>query len=285
MTIDAMWNHLNIKAPKVSVLMPVFNSSRYIKESVESVLSQSFNDFEFVIVDDGSTDETPAILEEYALQDNRIRIIRNEKNMGIVYALNRGLKVCHGDYIVRMDADDVATQDRLKKQVAAMEADSRICVLGGALTYIDAEGNDLGVVRYCRFNDTRLSGTPLLHPTVIIRRAVLLDNRLNYSEKYKFAEDYFLWLQLSKVGKVSAINDVVLKYRINSNATKIKRLKATLLATLKVKKDAVLLLHIFPRPKDIIIACAEIILLLLPWRLVLFIYLKMTFGSKSRINL
>lgn len=269
---------------KVSVIMPTFNSARFIKDAVDSILFQTFQDFEFIIIDDVSTDGTLEILSGYAQKDNRIRIIKNERYMGLIFSLNSGIRECVGEYIARMDSDDIAIRDRLEKQVAIMDANSDICVLGGALTYIDASGNELGVVRHCDLNGN-LKGCPLLHPTVIIRRSTLIQNDFYYLEKYRFAEDYFLWLQISKKGRISAINDVVIKYRLNNNAAKIRHLKRILWATLRVKKDAIFTLNIMPTFKDLMIMLSEFILFLLPAQIILFVYLRKTFGRQARITL
>lgn len=271
--------------PKVSVLMPTFNNLLFLKDSIESILSQSFKDFEFIIIDDGSTDGSDSLLEKYAQRDRRIRIVKNEKNMGIVFSLNRGIKECCGDYIARMDSDDIAINNRLEKQVAAMEADSDISVLGGALSYIDSRGRDLDIIRYCKTSGSILSRTPLLHPTVMIRKETLVQNKIYYQEKYHFAEDYFLWLQISRIGKISAINDVVVKYRLSAKATRIRHLKGVLWATFKAKKDAIILLDIKPTLKDIAIIIIEIILLMLPSSIVLWLYFRMNFGQHQKIRL
>jgi len=271
-------------SPKVSVLMPVYNGLPFLKESIESILSQSFSDFEFIIIDDGSGDDASRLINIYSAEDSRIKVFRNEVNMGIVFSLNRGLKECSGDYIVRMDADDIAMPDRLRKQVNWMESNPDICVSGGALSYINAIGNDLNLVRYCDLG-RKLSKCPLLHPTVIIRRGVLTRHGLCYLEKYRFAEDYFLWLQLSQFGKISAIKDVVVKYRLNNQATKVKRLKSSLLATLKVKKDAVFILNIKPSLRDAGMVLVELILLILPARLVWQLYLMTTFKKGTKVIL
>jgi len=251
---------------------------------MDSILEQTFRDFEFIIIDDASTDATPGILSRYARGDSRIRIISNDGYKGLIASLNCGIRECSGEYIARMDADDIAVSDRLEKQIAAMDANPDIWALGGALTYIDACGNELGVVRHCDLKSI-LTCCPLLHPTVFIRRNALIQNNLYYLEKYRFAEDYFLWLQISKKGKISAINDVVLKYRLNDNAAKIRQLKKILWATLKVKKDAIFILRITPTFKDLIVMLAELILFLAPKQVVLSLYLRKTFGKKARINL
>jgi hypothetical protein len=183
-----------------------------------------------------------------------------------------------------MDSDDIAVKDRLEKQILIMENSPDICALGGAITYIDASGNELGVVRHCDLGGG-IKRCPLIHSTVMIRKKILTINGFYYNEKYRFAEDYFLWLQISRQGKIYAINDIVTKYRLNNNAAKIRHLKGILWATLKVKKDAILILNIKPIFKDIVIMLSELILFLLPSQIILFLYLRKTFGRRSRVAL
>lgn len=271
-----------MESPKVSVLMPVYNAIPFLEGAVESILTQSFKDFELIIVDDGSSDGSYALLEEYLKRDPRVQIIRNPKNMGIVYSLNSGISLCRGDYIARMDADDISLRDRIRLQFAVMETDKEIAALGTALTYIDSSGRELGVIRDCPLGNPNLSQTPLLHPTVMLRKAVLERYGLRYLEKYRYAEDYYLWLQLGRVGKLSAINEVLLKYRITPTATRFKELKGAIRATLRVKRDAVFLLKIKPGLRDLILYLAEFVLLLLPSRFVIFLYLRRLFASKTK---
>jgi glycosyltransferase involved in cell wall biosynthesis len=273
------------QGPKISVLMPTFNNALFLPESIESILTQSIEDFELIIIDDGSDDSSADLLKGYAQKDRRIRVIRNEKNMGIVFSLNRGLKECRGEYIVRMDADDISLKNRLERQIEVMEADPGIAVLGGALSYIDASGNELGIIRRCTVNQSLIVQNPLLHPTVVIRKSYLTRYGFGYLEKYRYAEDYFLWLQFSRVGRLEAINDIVLKYRLSNQATRVRNLKSVLRATLKVKKDAVFTLGIKPSFSDVVKFFAEGILLCMPAPLILWFYLKKTFGKgvKGRI--
>lgn len=264
--------------------MPVHNGEEFLAEAVQSILGQSFDDFEFVIVDDGSTDGSPALLERHAAADPRIRILTNEANLGIVGALNRGLDACRGEYVARMDADDIATADRLEKQVAALDADPGIAVLGGSLSYIDAAGRDLGVVRRCQTGKPILRQTPMLHPTAVIRRSCLQEHSLRYRERYRYAEDYYLWLELSRCGRIAAIEGVVLKYRVSRAATRVKHLKGVLKATLRAKRDAVAKLGIRPGPGDLMRYLMECVLLVLPAPFVLWIYFRVTFGRNVELT-
>jgi glycosyltransferase involved in cell wall biosynthesis len=273
------------KIPKASVLMPVHNSAPFLREATQSILDQTLGDFEFIIVDDGSTDESPAILAEYAKKDKRIRVFTNHTNMGIVHSLNRGLAECRGQYIVRMDSDDVSLHHRIEKQTSVMDAKPDVVAMGAAVSYINAAGKNLSVIRRSMVPKTMLGGNKILHPTAIIRRHSLVQSSLKYMEKYRYAEDYYLWLELSLVGKLHAIDDVVLKYRINNQATRVQQLKSVLWATVKVKTDAMWKLKLRPRVMDLIIMAIEICMMIMPSRLILWLYLKKMFGWNKRVDI
>lgn len=259
---------------QISVLMPVYNAGPYLIPAVESILSQTHRRFEFVLVNDGSTDGSGDVLARYAASDPRVRLLSNDRNSGIVTTLNRGLQACSGDYIVRMDADDIALPDRIEKQLAFVENDPSICLAGAALTYMDAAGNDLGVTRRSAIPASWLQQNTILHPTVILKRDTLIRNGLRYQEKYRYAEDYYLWIQMSQVGRIAVMNDVVLKYRLSAGASRVRQLKGMLRATLRTQRDAMMILGLKPTPSDLARVLEEAILLLLPARFVLWMYLK-----------
>lgn len=283
--INMVKGFLKADIPTISVLMPAYNAELFLADAIGSILQQTFKDFELIIVDDGSTDSTPNILSEFSKKDSRIRIIKNDSNLGIVQALNKGLLVCRGEYIVRMDADDISTPDRLSRQIPFMENHPEIVVLGASLSYIDAQGKSLGVVRECSTSGSLLFANPLLHPTVVIRKRALDKIGVYYEEKYRYAEDYFLWLRLSKEGRIDAIPDVVLYYRISGEATRVRKLKSVILATLKVKWDAVFKLGIMPTFLDILRFFLENMLLILPASWVLWFYMTIMFGKNRKITL
>jgi len=266
--------------PKISVLMPVYNAAEFVREAVESILAQTVQDFELIIVEDGSTDQSGALVEELAARDSRIRIIHNLENQGIVYSLNRGLDECRGEYLVRMDADDVALPHRLETQIAVMESDPGILVLGAAVTYIDRKGNDLGLIRRSESPRSPLSGNFLLHPTVVIRRLALNKYGVHYQERFRYAEDYFLWLQLTRCGKIEVRDTLVVKYRITPSATRMQHLKGVLWATLKVKWAGVFELSLRPTGWDILRFLGECGLMIVPAGVVNWIYQTVTFGKE-----
>jgi glycosyltransferase involved in cell wall biosynthesis len=202
--------------PIVSVLMPVYNAQRYLAEAVESILQQSFTDFEFLIVNDGSTDRSLKILQRYAAQDARIRLI-SRPNTGYVKALNEMLAVAQGDLIARMDADDVAMPDRLARQVEFLQQHPDVVCVGGAQDWIDEAGRFLlhhpEAEQDDEIQQLALSGqTPINHPSALIRRWAMQQVG-GYDESMHPAEDLDLWLKLGEIGKLANLKDTVLRYR------------------------------------------------------------------------
>jgi len=252
--------------------MPVYNAAPFLGEAIESILMQTFDDFEFILVDDGSTDGSSDLVHSYAGQDARIHPVYQEYNQGIVKVLNIGLDACTGDFVARMDADDVALPNRLALQLQALANNPKVGAMGGALTYIDESGKELGVIRHCALQASRLAGNPLLHPTVMMRRSVLTHHQLHYRERYRYAEDYFLWLEMQQYAVIDALDDVVLQYRVSGASSRHQHLKDMVRATLRVKRDAMVKLGIKPAPADLLRMASESLLLLLPTRLVWWLY-------------
>lgn len=202
--------------PVVSVVMSVFNGEPYLREAVESILNQTFRDFEFIIINDGSTDGSAALLESYQKSDARVRVY-HEENRGVGESLNRGCGQAQGKYIARMDADDIALSDRLMRQVEFMEGHPEIDVVGGAAEFVNPMGKSLVTVRYPETDHEIKSAfsrkNPLLHPTVLLRREVFVAVG-GYRPVFK-AEDYDLWLRIAEQGQLVNLGEVVLKYRIH----------------------------------------------------------------------
>ncbi|HEC35643.1 MAG TPA: glycosyltransferase [Anaerolineae bacterium] len=209
-------------APKVSVLMPVYNGERYVAEAIESILAQTFADFEFIIVDDGSTDGTPSILAEYARQDPRIALLTNGANRGLVPTLNRGLKACRGEYIARMDADDISLPERLARQVTCMDQHPEVGVLGTNIAYIDSGGRLLNGGRPkdpepmspAMVHWSLLWHCAIYHPTVMVRRRVLEWTGFAYDPAFRHAEDRDLWTRLAPHTTIASLSEILVHYRI-----------------------------------------------------------------------
>lgn len=204
------------KNPRVSVLMPVYNGERYLRKAVESILNQTFTDFEFIIVDDGSTDNTWQILQGYVANEPRIVLVRNETNIGLAGSLNKGLGLARGEYISRMDADDVSLPERLAAQVAFLDEHPEVGVVGCAVHLIDADGSPMRVRRYPTMHGSILWAlcfhTPLAHPTVVFRKAVV-ERVGGYDAASLANEDRDLWQRLSSVTRFANLPQVYLLYR------------------------------------------------------------------------
>lgn len=229
--------------PLVSVVMPAFNAEKYIPEAIESILNQTFKDFELIIIDDGSTDKTWNIIQEYAKKDGRIIPVRNEKNLKICKTLNKGVVLSKGVYIARMDSDDWSYPDRFEKQVEFMEKHQDVVVSGG---YVEVSDENLATLYLKKYplldNDIRKKMfiyNPFTHPCVIFRSEELkLENPI-YNHDFYDAEDYDLYFRLGKKRKMANINDVLLKYRVSSGSISFKRHVRQGLITLLVRLKAV----------------------------------------------
>lgn len=197
----------------LSVLMPVYNAEKYLRFAIESILNQDFPDFEFIIINDGSTDNSKEIILSY--DDKRIRYIENEKNLKLIATLNLGLSLCQGKYIARMDADDVSDKRRFLKQIAFLEAHQNCVLLGTSANVINKYNEIKGRIMQPSSNDklqiSLLFTNPFLHPSVVIRKSVL--DTLIYDEKAIHTEDYLLWTQIADKGTVANLDECLLNYR------------------------------------------------------------------------
>ncbi len=206
----------SLSIPTVSVLLPVHNAARYLPEAVESILGQSFTDFEFLIIDDGSTDASRAILERYAARDRRISL-RSRPNTGLTVALSELLGLARGELVARMDADDVALPERLTRQVEYLRAHPDVVCIGTAVHLIDGAGWLLGDghpgMDHEEIQRQALAGDcPLNHPSVMMRRAAV-EAVGGYRAEFEPAEDLDLWLRLGEVGLLVNLPEVLMKYR------------------------------------------------------------------------
>lgn len=204
-------------APRVSVVMAVHNGAPYLREAVESILAQTFTEFEFIIIDDGSTDATASILAEYG--DPRLRLVRNAANIGLTRSLNKGLTLAQGKYIARMDADDVSLPERLAIQVAHLDAHPDVGLLGTGYYLINEDGE--------RFTDTA-PAQPLTHTE--IRWQLLFHNAFchssvmfwrpdsvlgMYDEQIVYAQDYALFARLASLMQMTNLPDLLLAHRVH----------------------------------------------------------------------
>lgn len=203
------------KSPTVSVVMPAYNAETYLREAIDSILAQTYTDFEFIIINDGSTDRTKEIIQSYT--DPRIVYLENEKNSGICVTLNKGLDAARGRYIARMDADDISMPHRLATQVAFMDSHPEIGVTGTHMQLMDENGKPRQVFMnstdpYACYVDL-LFGASVGHPTVMMRKSILTDHNLEYEDYFRGMEDYYLWWELARHTRISNIPQTLLHYR------------------------------------------------------------------------
>lgn len=204
--------------PRVTVLMSVFNAAPFLAEAISSILHQTFTDFEFLIIDDGSSDNSVEIINGF--EDSRIKLICNGTNQGLVVSLNKGLEIASGlQYIARMDADDISLTDRLERQVAFMDANSDVGVCG---TWLESFGSAPKAVWSppCDDEDIKCSllfESVLYHPTILFRKSLLEDHSVLYSSEFPHAEDYELWSRLAGTCSFSNLDTVLLQYRLHDD--------------------------------------------------------------------
>ena len=211
------------KNPRVSVLMPVYNGERYVRKAVESILNQTFTDFEFIIVDDGSTDNTPALLKQY--KDARLRVIRQE-NRGLAASLQRGLELARGEFFARQDADDVSLPERLEKQVDYLERNPQVGVVGTGVMDIDEEDQPLHTKKLpCSDPEARVrlaKASPVCHGSIMARMD-LLRRSGGYRVQFPDCEDRDLWLRVAECADITNMSQVLYLWRLHAGSVSATR--------------------------------------------------------------
>lgn len=223
--------------PKVSVIMSVYNGEKYIREAIESILKQTFNDFEFIIIDDGSSDNTLGIIKSY--QDTRIKIIKNDANLGVSLSKNRGFDIASGEYIAIMDADDISYPARFEKEVLFLDNNKNIGLVG--TYYVIIDGDDRLIERVTPPIDSivlkegMLEKNQLGHGTIMFRRECL--TRVGqYREEFKSSLDYDFLLRFTEKYDVSTIPEVLYAWRLNLHSITIsKRINQEIFSSLAIK--------------------------------------------------
>lgn len=217
---------MTMSDPRISVAMSVYNDDLFLTEAIESILGQSFGDFEFLIVDDGCTDGSGAIIDEYARRDSRIRPI-HQSNRGLIASLNRAIGEARAPLIARMDGDDVALPERFARQVAFLDAHPECGVVGTNFHNIDAAGRvtecvDLHPLDHDGILAALGHYSPICHPSVMMRRAALVGVG-GYRPAYCYCEDFDLWLRLSMRTRLANLPDRLLHYRRSESQVSIRQ--------------------------------------------------------------
>ena len=228
------------RAPLISVVMPVYNAGNYLKDAIKSICIQDFDDFELLIINDGSIDGAIDVVEH--IKDSRIKVIHNPKNLGLIASLNVGLDHASGQIIARMDQDDLALPHRFSTQLKVLHDNPDIGVVG---CWIHRFGADDQAVKY-PIRDEEIKASmfffnPISHPGVMFRKKLLDEHQIRYTPGYLDAEDYHLWFQLFHKTKFYNVPEVLLYYRIHPNQMGFVAPVASLASTRKIKKEALAL--------------------------------------------
>lgn len=215
--------------------MSVYNGQKYLKQSIDSILNQTFTDFEFLIINDGSTDSTSTILNQY--NDPRISIVSNQKNIGLTKSLNNGLKLAKGEYIARMDADDISQPRRLEKQLNYFDRNPETVVLGTGYSIIDSNSERIGEKFFPEKPTTSdfFIENQIVHGSVMFKKSIII-NLGGYNENFRYVQGYDLWLKVSKKYQIWNIPEILYKLRHHGdNITSKKKEESTLFHILATK--------------------------------------------------
>ncbi len=213
--------------PKVTVVMSVYNGTLYLQEAVESILNQTFTDFEFIIIDDESTDKTWEILTQYANRDQRVKLFKNKENIGLTKSLNRGLEFATGEYIARQDADDVSLPDRFKLQTCFLDDNVDVGAIGTSAEVINEQGKFLEQSYVIREHESiqacLLVNNCLFHSSMMVRRS-LMQALGGYREELRYAQDYDIWWRISRLARIENLPDILVRVRRSAkNISKLYR--------------------------------------------------------------
>ena len=240
-----------MSSPAISVVMSVFNGEAFLRESIDSILRQTFTDFEFIIIDDGSNDSTPEILSDFAKRDSRVRVFP-QKNKGRAESLNRGIDLVRSPLIARMDADDISLSNRLKEQFEFMNGHPEVGLLGSGVEFVTPGGMRLGFSLPPPVDDAELRkrmryGNQFYHPTVIMRKEVVVAAG-KYRKALCDADDFDLFLRMAERTKLASLPRPVLLYRIHGSQASVRRMSHQALCVLAARTAFVLRSRGVPDP-------------------------------------
>jgi len=212
------------KTPKISVVMPAYNAEKYLDESISSILNQTFSDFEFIIIDDASRDNSKSIIKKFQRKDRRIKFLQNKRNLGVALTRNKGLKIARGEYIATFDADDISLPQRLEIQKNYLENHPSIFLIGSSAILIDEKGDKMGVFK--KLDNSKKVKKKLLKSNPIINSSTMFRNKGNlfYRDKFDGADEYDLFLRLLTEGKnITNLPYFLVKYRMNPGSISFRK--------------------------------------------------------------
>lgn len=243
------------RVPLISVIMPAYNAEAYIERAIKSVLNQTCGDFELIIIDDGSSDKTPEIIKKYKKKDRRIKVIRNTNNLQIAHCLNKGAMLARGDFIARMDADDVSYPKRLELQYALFKKNVKVAIVGADMVIIDKKGRPLFKREYPQ-SDHELKKvmfrySPFAHPVIMMKKRVFKEFG-GYDTKMVPCEDIDLWFKIGSKYQFANIPHPLLKYTLIQSSNSNKSLRMLELLTFKTRLNAIIKYGYWPNAYDIV---------------------------------
>ncbi|MGF1889879.1 glycosyltransferase [Photobacterium profundum] len=205
--------------PLVSIVLPVYNAEFFLKETIDSIINQSYKNIEIIIINDGSKDKSLDIIKQY--DDCRILLI-DQENMGLSRTLNKAILISKGDYICRIDADDICHLDRISRQIKCFEDDSNLVLVGSNVVYIDKNSLEIGY-SYSTLSDRTLKnklklGNCIFHPSVMLSKSAVIKAGMYDENVNMFFEDYLLWLKLQKEGNFKVLSDYLVYYRVHDES-------------------------------------------------------------------
>lgn len=225
---------------KVSILLPVYNAANTIQETLDSIFIQTYTDYEVIIINDGSIDNSEEIILKN--NDSRIRYYSNPGNKGLIYTLNRGIDLCKGEYIVRIDADDLMLPTRIEKQVDYMDTHPQTVALGSAVWNFDGIHKDklyTPPLDPKEMQSRILLGSPLPHPAAIIRKSILDTYNIRFNANYIHAEDYKFWRDLLQYGELANLKEPLIKYRLSPTQISSKHKKTQLAISAQLRREMI----------------------------------------------
>ncbi len=241
--------------PLISVVMPAYNAQEYMKSAIESILNQTFKNFELIIINDYSTDNTSNILKSFVKKDPRVKIINNKTRLNIAASLNKGISMAQSNIIARMDADDISLPNRLELQYKLIISSKNIAVVGANIIIMDIDENEIAIRSYPnsseKLKDCLFKYSPFAHPVVCFRKN-MFEEVGGYNPKYSPTEDLDLWFRLGRKYKFESIKKPLLKYRLYKSSSSNKSLKNLEILVFKIRFDAIIKYGYRPSPFDLI---------------------------------
>lgn len=245
---------MSINQIKASVILPIYNGEAYLKLAIDSVLNQTFKDFELLLLNDGSSDSSEKIIDNYVKKDKRCKKF-SWQNQGLIKTLNTGIEKAQGEIIFRMDADDVCHPQRFEKQLSYLESNPECIALGSRVLLIDDAGMPIKIVSVPSGHEDIEkrnfvgNGSAIVHPTVAMRKKAVIEVK-GYREQFTHAEDIDLFLRLAEKGKVANLPDILLEYRQHASSIGYSKRKEQLISINKAIEDAICRRNIIVEPSQ-----------------------------------